>query len=173
MKHRLIILLLLSLLFLSCSGTTTQQKTEETTMPKKESNVTANNKKMTEEDLVEHVRFAINPKFQDWVLFKNGTYIIFNNADTIADIEKSAITFMQEFGPVSGGNPAGDFVVTHLNKTEGWSISGHGYGMYTYVHPSELIPVQQTDLNVGLLGRSKRDRDSKTLTIIHINRKTK
>ena len=43
---------------------------------------------MTEEELIDHGKFAINPKFQDWVLFENGTYIIFDDAATIADLKE-------------------------------------------------------------------------------------
>jgi hypothetical protein len=38
---------------------------------------------MKESELLAHVRKAINPKYENWVLFSNGTYIIL--ADTIQD----------------------------------------------------------------------------------------
>lgn len=119
--------------------------------------------------MIEHVKLAINPKFQDWVLFENGTYIIFDDISTIRDIKEEAINLMKEFGPVSAGGSAGDFSVIHLNLTEGWLVSGHGYGMYTYVHPSELDNVSPNDLEIGLYGRSKRDSDGQNPEIIHIN----
>ena len=121
--------------------------------------------------LLDHVNLAINPKFQDWVLFENGTYIIFDNADTIADIETEAIKLMKEYGPVYAGSPAGDFSITHLNKTDGWVVSGHCYGMYTYVNPIELETKTLDDVIIGLFGRSKREKDGKLPRIIHVNRK--
>ncbi|KFF02231.1 hypothetical protein IW20_25285 [Flavobacterium hydatis] len=127
--------------------------------------------KMIESNLLNQVKLAINPKFQDWVLFKNGTYIIFDNADTIPNLENEAIKLMKEFGPVHVGGAAGDFGVTHLNKTEGWVVSGHGYGMYTYVNPKELKPKKPNDVEIGLFGRNKRDLDGKNPIIVHINRK--
>ncbi|WP_431609928.1 hypothetical protein [Chryseobacterium sp. 'Rf worker isolate 10'] len=119
--------------------------------------------------MIEHVKLAINPKFQDWVLFENGTYIIFDDISTIEDVKEEAIKLMKEFGPVSAGGPAGDFSVIHLNLTDGWLVSGHGYGMYTYVHPSELDSESPNDLEIGLYGRSKRDSDGQSTEIIHIN----
>jgi hypothetical protein len=119
--------------------------------------------------MIEHVKLAINPKFQDWVLFENGTYIIFDDISTIEDVKEEAIKLMKEFGPVSAGGPAGDFSVIHLNLTDGWLVSGHGYGMYTYVHPSELGNESPNDLEIGLYGRSKRDSDGQNPEIIHIN----
>ncbi len=121
--------------------------------------------------LLEHVNLAINPKFEDWVLFENGTYIIFDNTDTILDLREESIKLMKEYGPVYAGSPAGDFNVIHLNKTEGWIVSGHCYGMYTYVNPLELESKNPEDVEVGLFGRSKREKDGKELQIVHVNRK--
>lgn len=123
------------------------------------------------ESLIENVKLAINAKFQDWVLFQNGSYIIFDNTDTIKDIKEEAIKLMKEFGPVYLGTPAGDCGVTKLNKTEGWSISGHFYGMYTYVNPSELNSSKPADDEIGIVGRSKRNLDGQNPIIIHVNRK--
>ena len=126
---------------------------------------------MISENLLAHVRLAINPRFEDWVLFKNGTYIIFDDIASIGNIEEAAVMEMKEHGPVFGGSPAGDFAVTHLYDTEGWVVSGHGYGMYTYVHPTELSSDQPTDLEVGLYGRMKRDLDGHNPEVLHINTK--
>lgn len=120
--------------------------------------------------MIEHVKLAINPKFQDWVLFENGTYIIFDDISIIGDVKEKALQLMKEFGPVYAGGTAGDFNVIHLNLTEGWLVSGHGYVMYTYVHPSELDSESPNDLEIGLYGRSKRDSDGQNPEIIHINR---
>lgn len=127
--------------------------------------------KMDNKELINHIKLAINPKFQDWVVFKNGTYIIFDKADTINDINTEALKQMRKFGPVYAGGPAGDFGITTLNKTDGWIVSGHGYGMYTYVNPSELSIKNPSDTEIGLFGRDKRDLDGKNPEIIYVNRK--
>ena len=88
-------------------------------------------------------------------------------------MKEEAIKLMKEYGPVFGGGPAGDFGVTHLNRTEGWVVSGHGYGMYTYVSPNELKSEKPDDMEIGLYGRSKRNLDGKNPIVIHINRKAK
>ena len=124
---------------------------------------------MTPEKLLTHVRLAINPQFEDWVLFKNGTYVIFDDASSIADIPEAALAEMKEYGPVHAGGPAGDFNVTNLDETEGWVVSGHGYGMYTYVHPSELTSPAPTDLEVGLFGRMKRNLDGQNPEVLYVN----
>lgn len=127
-------------------------------------------KTMNDKELIENVKLAINPKFQHWVLFKNGTYIIFDDVKNINNINDEAIKMMKEFGPVFIGGPAGDFNTIHLSKTEGWIVSGHGYGMYTYVSPSEISNKTPNDLEIGLFGRSKRDLDGKNPEIIYTNK---
>ncbi|MBP2615355.1 hypothetical protein [Chryseobacterium jejuense] len=119
--------------------------------------------------ILEHIKLTINPKFQDWILFKNDTYIIFDDITIVANVQDEAIKLMKEFGPVFAGGSAGDFNVIHLNSTEGWLVSGHGYGMYTYVHPSELDNETPNDLEIGLYGRSKRNLDGENPEIVHIN----
>lgn len=57
---------------------------------------------------------------------------------------------MKEFGPVYPGSAAGDFTVSRFDNTEGWSVSGHCYGMYTYVNPEELDSDSPSDIEIGL-----------------------
>lgn len=151
----------LALLFISCSPANPRDKVSS-----------SQNKKepLVEKSLLENVKLAITPKYQDWVLFENGTYIIFDNADTISDIEKEAIKLVEQFGPVYAGSPAGDFGVHHLNNTDGWVVSGHCEGMYTYVNPNELEKKSPTDVDVGLFGRSKREMDGQKPVVVYINR---
>jgi hypothetical protein len=157
---RIIFITILTSIFLISCGNQNKDKKSE---------IVSENGNMETKSLLENVKLAINPKFQDWVLFENGTYIIFDDVSQITDIKSEAIRLMTEFGPVAVGGSAGDFGVTALNKTEGWVVSGHGYGMYTYVNPSELDENSPDDTKVGLYGRSKRDKDGLNPNIIHIN----
>ncbi|HLK29327.1 MAG TPA: hypothetical protein VKT28_12170 [Puia sp.] len=127
---------------------------------------------LTEQEIIDHVKKAINPKFKDWVLFGNGTYIILEDT-AIKDKKEKALELMKEYEPVSVGSPAGDISITKLTYTEGWVIGGHYYGMYTYVHPKELENKgvnNPTDLDVGLGGRYKRNKDGKELKVIFVHK---
>ncbi len=123
--------------------------------------------KMTDKEVITHVKAAINPKFKSWVLFSNGTYIILD--DTVTGKKETALALMKEYGPVYAGGAACDFGVQSLSNTKGWAVSGQYEAMYTYVHPSELDQQEPSDVEVGLWGRAKRDKDGKELKIIHIN----
>lgn len=127
------------------------------------------NNEISKIKLLEPVRLSINPKFQDWVLFKNGTYIIFENAEEIDNLKEEAIRLIETVGPINIGNFSVDFDVTSLSKTEGWIVSCHGYGIYTYVSPQEIK--SKNVKQIGLFGRNKRDLDAKNPIVIHINRK--
>lgn len=151
--------LLSSLILISCVNN----------MKNKESKIEIKKKEMAPKSLLENVKLSISPKFKDWVLFKNGTYIIFDDINQIDNIEEEAIKLMKEFGPVYAGGSAGDFNVISLKKTEGWIVSGHGYGMYTYVNPSELETNSPNDITIGIYGRSKRNSDGENPIIIYIN----
>lgn len=126
---------------------------------------------LTDTEIINHVMKAINPKFKDWVLFSNGTYIILEDT-LIKDKKEKAIEIMKEYGPVYPGSPAGDMNITKLTHTKGWVVGGHYYGMYTYIHPKQLEErgiKKPGDLEVGLLGRKFRDNDGKELKIIYIH----
>ncbi|MFC4479920.1 hypothetical protein [Flavobacterium chungangensis] len=125
--------------------------------------------RISQAELLHHVRLSINPKFQDWVLFKNGTYIIFEHVDEVSNLESKALKLIKEFGPVYTERSQ-DFDVTDLKNTEGWIVSGHGYGMYTYVSPQEIRSKKPDTTTIGLYGREKRDLDGRNPVIIHINR---
>ncbi|MCP4442384.1 MAG: hypothetical protein GY810_26050 [Aureispira sp.] len=126
---------------------------------------------LTQEELIKYVRLSINPYFKDWVLFENGTYIILEDLKDGKFIEEIAMEQMAQFGPVHAGGPAGDFNVLKLDDTEGWVVSGHGYGMYTYVHPIELNSQNPKDYEIGLYGRGKRDMDGQNPKVICINKR--
>lgn len=158
-KKRLYGMILALLTFLSCGQHQSPQNNE------KEVDT------LSKEALLKHVKLAINPRFQDWVLFQNGTYIIFDSIDIDTDMEAEAVALMKQYGPVYAGGEAGDFAVTYLNQTEGWIVSGHGYGMYTYVNPNELSSISPSEVEIGLFGRSKRDDDGQQPVVLHVNRK--
>ncbi len=133
---------------------------------------TAADKQPDSSTLISQVRKAINPKYQHWVLFANGTYVIIKDS-TVKDAAAFATKINKQYGPVYPGSPAGDFGVIHLTRTNGWAVSGQYDAMYTYVDSSELLNAgiqHPTDVDVGLLGRRKRDKDGKECRIICISK---
>ncbi|WP_218040145.1 hypothetical protein [Actinomadura sp. WMMB 499] len=122
---------------------------------------------MTTEELVEVWRGVVRGDRKSWVLFEHGTCVIL--MEPADDLAAQATELLREFGPVHAGGPAGDFGSIDLDAAPGWAVYGHHNDVLTYVAPEELD--EPSDLAVGLLGRSKRDRDGRELTVVHVEDK--
>jgi hypothetical protein len=101
---------------------------------------------------------------KSWVLFEHGTCVVLTAPD--GDLAEQATEIMKEFGPAHAGSSAGDFAVIDLKDTEGWVVTGHHNDVLTYVGPDEAH--SQSEITVGLFGRSKRHQDSTELHIVHV-----
>ncbi|OLT20419.1 hypothetical protein BJF79_47350 [Actinomadura sp. CNU-125] len=123
---------------------------------------------MVTEELVEVWRGVIMGDTKSWVLFEHGTCVILMEPED--DLALQAIGLLREFGPVQGGTSAGDFGTIDLDAAPGWAVYGHHNDVLTYVAPEEAGD-EPSDLAVGLLGRSKRDRDGRELTVVHVEDK--
>ena len=100
-----------------------------------------------------------------WVLFANGTVVFL--AECSGDLETAAIDLLEKHGPVSVGNPAGDFAVIDLGEDIGWGVTFDHPDLLALVLPSE-INAQPSELMIGLLGRTKRGDDAQNLQIAHV-----
>ena len=114
-------------------------------------------------DPLEILRANILPG-RAWVLFANGTLVVFTKP--VADMKSEALEILREWGPVHAGSPAGDFSVRKLRGTPGWVVTSHHPDVTTYVAPDEVAE-PTTDLKIGLHGRGKRARDAKELVVVH------
>lgn len=124
--------------------------------------------KLSKQELLNYVQSAIIPSYKDWVIFDNGTYIIFDNIDTIFDIQKTAIQWLKHYKPKSEQENNWNYSITELDKTNGWSVFGNGYGIYTIVHADELH-VGASAQEIGIYAKAKRALDEKNPQIIYIS----
>ncbi|WPR70486.1 hypothetical protein SLW70_11095 [Flavobacterium sp. NG2] len=121
--------------------------------------------------LLKNIKQAINPKYQDWVLFQNGSYIIFDTTDINENITEKAIQLIKLIDSVHNLTPLANDGVTKLNKAEGWSVSCSIHGMYTYVNPSEIAITNPENKEIAQLASSKINQDAIDSIVIHTNRK--
>jgi hypothetical protein len=104
------------------------------------------------------------------VLFENGTCVILMKPG--ADLAAQAVTLLQEWGPVHARSPAGDFSIIVLPDDQGWAVTCHHPAILFFVGPDEIVEIgEQRDLSIGLLGRSKRDHDPRSLCVVHVEDK--
>jgi hypothetical protein len=125
--------------------------------------------KLPPTDLVKYVSLAVESPSVSWTLFSYGTFVIKDPA-ILADEQKiNALKIITKHGQIIAGESSGDFSVTELQNIEGWLVSASVYGLFTYVHPSEMKNVNISDLEVGLFGRMKRNLDGIEMEIIHVH----
>lgn len=119
-------------------------------------------------DLVNIYRKTIIDPSMSWVLFKNGTCVMLLNPEE--DLQTQAIKILKEHGSVVAGTPSGDFEVSKIPEIKGWVVTGDYPGIMIYVSYEEASN-SENDFEIGMLGRRKRELDTKALEVIHIEGK--
>lgn len=104
-----------------------------------------------------------------WVVFENGTCVILTDGISRGKDEaaKAATEIVSVFGPLCAGTPAGDFDVVKCTDAEGWIVTGHHEDMLNFVYSAE-VDNSNDRLEIGLLGRSRRNDDGKNPKVIHV-----
>lgn len=121
-------------------------------------------------DKVDLVRRGLVAGRGDWVLFDNGSFVVFRDAMPEDDIESAAIRVMRERGAVVPGTPSADFQVTALEDVSGWVVRGDVDGLYIYVQPEELESENPDELEIGMFARTIRQLDHEDLVVLHVER---
>jgi hypothetical protein len=116
-------------------------------------------------DLIDAWRRVIVGDGKGWVVFEHGTSVIFTNPS--GDLRDRACAILREWGPVHAGSSAGDFSVIELRDAPGWVVTSHHPDVFTYVSPGDVGP-NASDLEVGFVGRSRRNLDAESLHVIHV-----
>lgn len=115
-------------------------------------------------ELVTIYKKILKGDFQGWVLFGHGTCVIIPRINKT--IEDDAIEVLGRYGKIIPGTPLGDFNVTPLKDNLGWVVTGDHLDILNFVGFDE-IEEKSDDMKIGLLGREKKELDSKELKIIH------
>src|SRR4051812_6055459 len=116
------------------------------------------------ETLIDAWRRLLTGSGKSWVLFEHGTCVGVENP--AGELAEQAVGILREFGPVHVATSAGDFRVLELNNGEGWLVTGHHPDVVTFVPRDD--PEDPSHLAVGILGRSRRDRDGTELRVVHV-----
>lgn len=108
-----------------------------------------------------------------WVMFENGTCLILLEPEV--DLKAQAIEIMKLWGPVVPGTSGGDFSVDVWDDLPGWVVYYHHPDLANYVSPKEFVEESEdqvrNDMIIGLIGRNKRNDDSLSLKIVHVEDK--
>lgn len=116
------------------------------------------------ETLIDAWRRLLAGSGKPWVLFEHGTCVVLEEPG--GGLADRATEILRAYGPVSVGGPAGDFRVLELKNGEGWLVTGHHPDVVTFVALEDSE--DPSHLAVGMLGRSRRDRDGRDLHVVHV-----
>jgi hypothetical protein len=117
-------------------------------------------------ELVEAWRAVLSGLDKSWVLFENGTCVVFTEPGS--DLATRAVALLREFGPVGDGSAIGDFAATvPLPDGGGWLVAGCHSDIVTFVGRDEVAP-GAPDVAAGRLGRAKRGQDAEQLRVLHV-----
>ncbi len=114
-------------------------------------------------DLVNIYKKVIEPKLKDWVVFEHGTCVIIYHPPK--DLKAEATEVLRKYGAVVPGSESADFTVMKVDN--GWVVAGSQPGILNYV--SEDEGKGREDYEIGLLGRNKKEQDSKELKVAYVN----
>jgi len=87
------------------------------------------------------------------------------------NVKEQAEKILREHGLVVPGTPSEDFEVTRIPEIKGWVVTGDYPGIMMYVS-NEETGGKRSDFDIGMIGRSKRERDSKELEVVHVEDKS-
>src|SRR5687767_11310251 len=106
--------------------------------------------------LIEIWRSVLVGDHKSWFLFKSGTCVVLVEPEI--DLCAQALALMKEWGPVHPGCSSGDFGTIDLVDAPGWVVTSHHNDILTYVGPEEVEQPDPREVEVGLIGRGKRDQ---------------
>lgn len=127
--------------------------------------------KKEQEPLINAVKEQINPNFPHWVLFKEGSYVIFTDdlPENNEELKTWAIEEMLEsVNSLSTVYTYQEDIIA-TSSPKGWIVPAVLRGIYTFVQLSDFNYPSPSDLAIWVKGRNKLIQDSKEMEIIHIN----
>ena len=114
--------------------------------------------------LIDAWRRLLTGSGKSWVVFEHGTCVVVEHP--VGDLAEQAVGILREFGPMHVATAAGDFRVLELQQGDGWLVTSHHPHVVTFVPRDD--PEEPSHLAVGILGRSRRDRDGTELRVVHV-----
>jgi hypothetical protein len=127
---------------------------------------------LKKEALVFSVQQAINNKFPNWVLFRNGTYIVFDKNNRSSKNELKYLATLQ----IDQQTKLLQHILTFCNATvfpfddlNGWVVPCTiNSAIFTFIHASEFDEEAPSELAISVLSRYKNQDDFERGEIIHV-----
>ncbi len=134
---------------------------KETPPPVKKKKKVVAKKREDYKSLIFNVQLGINPGKKNWVLFKNGTYLVFPNNTAEKDAVRAAKKILSSYD----GNSV---FVEKSNFAKGW-IASTPTGIYNYIERGAFGKRAPKSSRIEKKGVKNIAADKKELEIVHVN----
>lgn len=111
--------------------------------------------------LIFNTKLSVSPKQPNWVLFSNGTYILFPKGTSEDDMRQTSIGLLQRYNNES-------FKIKKSPIVKGW-IASSPKGIYSYVSLKQASSRLASNKELALIGKENVLKDKAKPLIIHIN----
>jgi hypothetical protein len=111
--------------------------------------------------LIFNTKLSVSPERPNWVLFSNGTYVIFPKGTSKDDMRKSAIGLLQRYN----NEP---FKVRKSPIVKGW-VASSPKGIYNYVALAQASSRLANNKELASIGKQNVMKDKENPVIVHIN----
>jgi hypothetical protein len=121
--------------------------------------------------LIHTIKKQIKPDFPHWVLFREGSYVIFTDEQphTTEELRIWALEEMQRALELLSTVYTYKEDIIPVSDPKGWVVPAMLRGIYTFVGLDEFQQLDPSDIAIWVKGRNKQILDSQKLEIIYIN----
>jgi len=111
--------------------------------------------------LIFNVQLGINPSRKNWVLFKNGTYVIFPDGYTKEQMKNAAVKLVKSFNKNT-------LTIQKSNFAKGW-IASTNVGIYNFIGEHQIKKGGNVNEKALIKGRNNILKDKSDALVVHIN----
>ena len=119
------------------------------------------------ETLVFDVQLNINPRNKNWLVFQNGTYMLFKDPLGKDILLPAALKRLDALSQTS--ETLGNINVQKSTLAKGWIVSFGSSGVYNYVGPRQVKRRKPSDRKIAEIGNANLRADIKTKKLVHFN----
>lgn len=111
--------------------------------------------------LIFNTKLSISPQQPNWVLFSNGTYILFPKGMSKDDMRQTALGLLQRYNNES-------FTIKKSPLVKGW-LGSSPKGIYTYISLEQASSRMATNKELAAISKRNVIKDKENPIIVHLN----
>ena len=112
--------------------------------------------------LIFNTKLSVSPEKPNWILFSNGTYILYPIGTSKEDMRKTSLGLLQRYNNET-------FKVKKSPIVKGW-VASTSKGIYSYVSLAQASSRLASNKELASIGKQNVMKDKASPIIIHINK---